>query len=240
MESTITPFVTGDFTLPPDHRLGGNRVVAVAYLIRHPEATVLLDTGFPFDEPSDVMEGEDGAKLTTFPRSLTDALAALDTALDGIDLVLNCHLHIDHAGGNFRLPAHLPIYVQDREYADALLAAAEEPIVQDALALDTKDYRRLHGETEILPGLTVVPTPGHTAGHQSLIVATSAGPVLLGGQSMPSSSDFALAMYARRLETEASEPVPTYPAWLPEIERFGPSRAMFAHDLAIWTRDGQI
>ena len=228
--STITPFVTGDYTAPPGHRLAGQRVLVVAYLIRHPDAVVLLDTGFPFDSPYTVTDGE--VELPTYPRSLESELAALDTSLAEVDVVVNCHLHIDHAGGNFRVPAGTPIYVQEMEYA-ANVDETEE-LVRDALALDRQAYRRIEGETEILPGITALPTPGHTAGHQSLIVETAAGLFLLGGQSMPSASDFALAMYTRRLEREGNEPVPDYPAWLPRIAELNPVRAMFAHDLAVW------
>lgn len=234
--STITPFVSGDYLAPAGHRLEGQRVLVVAYLVRHPDATVLLDTGFPFDEPFTINEGADA--IRTFPRSLADELGTLHTSLDGIDLVVNCHLHIDHAGGNFRLPVATPIYVQDAEYAANL--DETDPIVTDALALDRQAYRRVDGETEILDGLTLIPTPGHTVGHQSLLVETDAGRVLLGGQSMPSASDFAQAMYARRLEREGSEPVPPYPDWLPRIEELEPVRAMFAHDLAVWEVTGSF
>jgi hypothetical protein len=52
--ATITPFVTGDFLAPPGNRVAGQRVVVVAYLVRHPEALLLVDTGIPFDGPFSV------------------------------------------------------------------------------------------------------------------------------------------------------------------------------------------
>jgi N-acyl homoserine lactone hydrolase len=109
--STIAGFVTGDYLAPASSRFAGQRVVAVAYLIRHPDATVLFDTGFPFDAPTSVNEGTDEEQIPTFPRTLESLLDAHDASIDELDLVLNCHLHIDHAGGNFRLPPDLPIYV---------------------------------------------------------------------------------------------------------------------------------
>jgi N-acyl homoserine lactone hydrolase len=231
--STIQGFVTGDYLAPPTHRSAGNRIVAVAYLIRHPEATVLFDTGFPFDGPTTINEGDDA--IATYPRSVEASLREIGSSLDAIEMVANCHLHIDHAGGNFRLAPALPIYVQEAELAGA--RDEVEPLVRDALAVERQAYRSVHGEHEILPGLRLVPTPGHTPGHQSLLVKTDAGSVALAGQAMPSASDYAAALYALQLEGEGSDPVPPYPAWLPRMVELGPRRVMFAHDLAVWEAD---
>ena len=228
--ATVHPFVTGDFLAPPDHRLAGQRVLVVAYLIRHPEALVLLDTGFPWDDMTTVNDAD--VPLPTYPRSVANALAALGTSLEAVDLVINCHLHIDHAGGNHRLPPTTPILVQSVEHADAL--AETDPMVRDALALEALSYRPIDGEHEPLPGLRIVPSPGHTRGHQSLLVDTEEARVLLAGQSMPGATDFAHAAYALALSETKDEPVPPYPDWLPRIMALGPDRAMFAHDLATW------
>jgi glyoxylase-like metal-dependent hydrolase (beta-lactamase superfamily II) len=236
MESTIEPIVTGDYLLPPNHRNAGKRAMSVAYLVRHPEATLLFDTGFPFDVEFSGNEGD--MEIPTYPRSLTDALAARGVSLEQIDLAANCHLHIDHAGGNHHLPPTVPIYVQRAELERArTVDAPQEPIVRDALLLDERNYRPLDGEEELLPGIRVLPTPGHTDGHQSLLVATDAGPVFLGGQTVPGASDFTLVVYAWYLEQAGNIPVPPYPGWLPRVMELAPERAMFAHDLAIWERD---
>jgi N-acyl homoserine lactone hydrolase len=228
--STISRFVTGDYLAPPASRFAGQRVVAVAYVVRHPAATLLFDTGFPFDEPTSVNEEDD--PVPTFPRPLESLLARDGTSIEGLDFVANCHLHVDHAGGNFRLPATLPIYVQRTELDEA--RAEEEPLVRDALAVDRLAYRPVDGEHEILPGLRLMPTPGHTAGHQSLLVETDEGAVVLLGQAMPSATDFASAVYAVGLHGEGSVPVPPYPDWLPRLLEARPQRVMLAHDLAVW------
>jgi N-acyl homoserine lactone hydrolase len=228
--STISRFVTGDYLAPPASRFAGQRVVAVAYLVRHPDATLLFDTGFPFDEPTSVNEDDD--PIPTFPRPLEALVAAAGSSIDALDMVANCHLHIDHAGGNFRLPGTLPIYTQRIELDEA--RAEEEPLVRDALAIDQLAYRPVDGEQELLPGLRVIPTPGHTAGHQSLVIDTDAGTVVLLGQAMPSATDFASAVYAIGLERDGSAPVPPYPEWLPRLLDADPKRVLLAHDLAVW------
>ena len=230
LSSTIHGFVTGDYLAPPGARLAGQRVVAVAYLVRHPEATLLFDTGFPLDAPYSVEEGSD--PVPTYPRSLTESLAALGASIEDIDLVANCHLHIDHAGGNFRLPETLPIYVQATELETA--RHEDEALVVDALAVEKQAYHPIQGETDLLPGIRTIPTPGHTSGHQSLVVETADGPVVLLGQGMPNVSEFSAAAYAVRLETEGSEPIPPFPEWLPALLARRPVRVHFAHDLATW------
>ena len=231
--STIQRFVTGDYLAPSGSRSAGQRVVAVAYLVRHPEATILFDTGFPFDAPITVNEGDDAVE--TYPRSLSASLEEIGSSLDELDLVVNCHLHIDHAGGNYRLPPELPIYVQEVELTGA--RDEKEALVRDALAVERQAYRSISGEHELLPGVRCVPTPGHTAGHQSLVVEAEVGTVVLAGQAMSSATEFAAALYALRLEGEGSPPVPSYPAWLPRVVELAPRRVMFAHDLAIWAAD---
>ena len=231
--TSVSAFITGDFLAPPDHRVAGQRVVAVAYLVRHADAVLLVDTGFPFDAPFSVHEA--GVEIKTYPRSVDGALRSLGTSLADVDLVANCHLHIDHAGGNHRLPTTTPIHVQAREIDDA--AKDTDRIVRDALLLDERSYRRLDGEAELLPGILAIPTPGHTPGHQSFAVETADGTVLLGGQSMPSAAEFGLAMYARRLADEGSEDLPPIPEWLGRVAELDPVRAHFAHDTAVWERD---
>lgn len=228
--ATIQPFVTGDYLAPPTSRRPGERVVAVAYLVRHRDAMLLFDTGFPFDEPFTVEEGTD--PIPTFPRSLGEELARLGTSTAQLDLVVNCHLHIDHAGGNHRLLPDLPIYAQATELEEA--RREEEQLVVDALGIEQHDYRPVDGAQELLPGIRTFRTPGHTSGHQSLVVETQNGPVVLLGQGMPSASDFASAAYAVRLRDEGSEPVPPFPDWLPDLLAMEPIRVHFAHDLAVW------
>jgi N-acyl homoserine lactone hydrolase len=229
-DATITPMVMGDY-LAPDGRNKGSRILIVAYLIRTDGGTILFDSGFPWDGPTIHVDANDA--IETFPRSLTDALERIGSSLGAIDAVANCHLHVDHGGGNFRL-GELPIFVQRKEFE-----AARDPdhAIDWAVALDKANYQVIEGEREIAPGVTVVPTPGHTAGHQSLVVETGDGNVVLIGQAVPHASDYALMAYHAQLAEEGDSKHPPLPEWWPRVASEKPAEVRFAHDLAIWRPD---
>jgi len=96
--------------------------------------------------------------------------------LEHVDTVINTHLHFDHCGGNRRFLG-VPIYVQRAELA----AVAEPDYMVDWVFFDGADYRELDGDTELFDGISVLSTPGHSPGHQCVVVETEEGPVVLGG-----------------------------------------------------------
>jgi glyoxylase-like metal-dependent hydrolase (beta-lactamase superfamily II) len=96
-------------------------------------------------------------------------------------------------------------------------------------------HEELEGEAEVLPGVFVVPTPGHTSGHQSLVVRLPDGVVVVAGQSHGTASEYAadaLAVQARADGHGAPLPVP--PAWFERLQQEDPRLVVFAHDHAVW------
>ena len=100
-------------------------------------------------------------------------------SLEDVDIVINTHLHYDHCGGNQFLPnAHF--YVQRKEYEGGF-----NPIINqrqfyctDLYAAGTIGYFRwtfLDGDADILPGISVLFTPGHCIGHQVVLIDTNEG-----------------------------------------------------------------
>jgi N-acyl homoserine lactone hydrolase len=73
------------------------------------------------------------------------------------------HLHFDHCGGN-HLFAGRPIYVQRRELDDA--RSEDDYTIREWVDAPGVRYVPLDGELELLPGLRLVPAPGHTRGMQ--------------------------------------------------------------------------
>ncbi|WP_430791967.1 MBL fold metallo-hydrolase, partial [Actinoplanes sp. G11-F43] len=152
----------------------------LGYLIDHPDGPILVDTGMghhPYVE--------EHYRPRRVP--LGAALAAAGTTIAGIRYVVNCHLHFDHCGGNPELPG-VPVFTQRAELAAA--RSVEHYTLPELIDHRGARYEELDGAAEILPGVRIMPTPGHTAGHQSVVVRTSDGTVIVAGQSHDHASAF--------------------------------------------------
>ena len=137
----------------------------LVHTIDHPDGLVLVDTGMIDSRP----EIED---MQPTPHPLPDELVSR------VAIVVNTHLHFDHCGGNRLFPG-LPIHVQRRELADA--RTRDDYTIREWVDFPGATYVEHDGEAEILPGVRLVPAPGHTEGHQIVVVETDEGPVVLGG-----------------------------------------------------------
>ncbi|MFH8380592.1 N-acyl homoserine lactonase family protein [Kitasatospora sp. NPDC018058] len=198
----------------------------LAYLVRGPEGLLLFDTGIGAGSP------ETEAHYRPVRRPLPEALATAGVSVSDIDLVVNCHLHFDHCGGN-PLLAGTPVLVQAKELA----TARRGDYTIDALVdFPHAVYRELDGEAEVWPGVRVLPTPGHTDGHQSLLVERLGDcTVLLAGQAYDFATEYGQAVLARQAAREGvAAPLPGYRGWLDRVAEHGPRRVLFAHDQAVW------
>jgi N-acyl homoserine lactone hydrolase len=160
---TITPVLVGDL-LAEDERMP-----IYVHVLDHPDARVLVDTGLTDLHP---------AVADMDPR-LTP-LSDKDFDLAGIDVVVNTHLHFDHCGGN-HLFAGSPIYVQRRELDDA--RTEEDYTIREWVDAPGVGYVPVDGELELLPGLRLVPAPGHTPGSQVVVVDTGGRPIVVCGDT---------------------------------------------------------
>jgi len=143
------------------------------FVVTHPGGAVLVDTGV--GGPQQVLDD-----WRVVNRSAADALAELDMTPADIGLVINTHLHFDHCGQNTVFP-HAACYVQRAELARA---KRESPELYDWFDFMNATFELLDGDAEVLPGLSVIATPGHTAGHQSVVVQSADGtPDLLIGDA---------------------------------------------------------
>jgi glyoxylase-like metal-dependent hydrolase (beta-lactamase superfamily II) len=209
---------------------GSPRVeIVLGYLVRHDRGLILLDTGI----------GDAGAETEEWYRPnrvpLRAALTGAGVDLADVRLVVNCHLHFDHCGGN-PLLAGTPVVVQRRELAASREESYTVPELVDYVGVR---YEEVDGEVELAPDVLLVPTPGHTDGHQSLVVRCADGTVVLAGQSHDHSADFAadaMAVDARR--EGAAPPLPMAPAWMERLLDLDPRRVMFAHDASVWEPPG--
>jgi len=158
----------GYFVRPADETgTGAPRVEpCLGYLVEHPGGLLVMDTGMGHDPEVDT-------HYRPRRRSLGEALADVGHRPQDIQLVVNCHLHFDHCGGNPDLPGR-PIFTQRVELAAARgPTAIRDYTLPDLVEAPGLRYEELDGETELLPGVLVLPTPGHTPGHQSVVVRQS-------------------------------------------------------------------
>jgi glyoxylase-like metal-dependent hydrolase (beta-lactamase superfamily II) len=130
------------------------------------------------------------------------------------------------------LLAGRPILVQAAEYA---AAHSEGYTVPELVDFPGAMYRELDGEVKVWPGVWVIPTPGHTPGHQSLVVRQSDGSIVLAGQAHDFASEFASDQLARQATRDGlAPPLPGYQPWLDRLADFDPRRVLFAHDCSAW------
>ncbi len=186
MNHTIIPLYNGQFSV----RYGSQKPIpsilnipTFCFLVvdgqGHP---VLVDTGFG----SHYLPGVDSEYRRESDKELDHAIRKSGFLPDDIDTVILTHLHWDHTGDMalFR-SARFLVQARELEYV-----AKIRPRTFDECAfwpfqwLDLLPrFELLHGNTEIKPGLQVIWTGDHTAGHQVVKIQTSAGDVILAGDA---------------------------------------------------------
>ena len=153
---TVTPVTS------PTCSSEGELMPVYVHVIDHPDGRVLVDTGMTELHP---------AVADMDPR--LNPLSEQDFDLAGIDIVVNTHLHFDHCGGN-HLFAGKPIYVQRRELDDA--RSEDDYTIREWVDAPGVRYVPVDGELELLPGIRLVPAPGHTRGTQVVVVEIGGRP----------------------------------------------------------------
>jgi glyoxylase-like metal-dependent hydrolase (beta-lactamase superfamily II) len=148
-------------------------------LVKTRGKTVLIDSGF-----GDVAtERERKIYGLSTPSRLEEALSACGSSASSVDCVIFSHLHFDHSGGGLKRDAsgraitrfpRARYLVQSAEWQEALhpnerTQATYVPEYMEAYARSGQ-VDVAEGEREVVPGLTLRPTSGHTAGHQAIVL----------------------------------------------------------------------
>ncbi len=217
----------GSFVRPAEETgTGTPRVEQVlGYLAPTAAGLLLVDTGIGAADP----ETEAWYRPARIP--LEQALARVGVGVDEIGIVVNCHLHFDHIGGN-RLLAGRPFVCQRRELETA---RAGGYTFLELLDVPGARWDLLDGEAEPAPGVHVIPTPGHVDGHQTVVLLCSDGTVVVAGQSHDTASAWSADVLAVRAAARGhAPPLPEPPTWMERLLAFDPRRVVFAHDAAVW------
>src|SRR5713226_7508008 len=135
---------------------------------------ILIDSGLPADYAP-----PPGTPPSENKKNVLEHLAGLGLHPDDIELLICTHFDVDHAGYNDAFP-QAELIVQRKHYE---LARSGHPRFASARPHwdhPALRYRLVEGDTELLPGLSLIETSGHAPGHQSVLVRLpQAGPVLL-------------------------------------------------------------
>lgn len=217
----------GYFVRPAEETGTGSARVepCLGYLVDHPDGLLLLDTGMGSHPEVD-------AHYQPRRRPLEAALAAAGSRPEDVRLVANCHLHFDHCGGNPGL-AGRPVFTQRTELETA--RTAENYTLPELVDAPGLRYEVLDGEAEVLPGVLLLPTPGHTAGHQSVVVRRRDGTVVIAGQSHDTATGYGADVLAWRAHADRhGHGLPSFPGWIGRLQQFDPARVVFAHDHSVW------
>lgn len=148
-------------------------------LLRSHGRLILVETGVG-DKPG-------GWRRQSSPAAqgnLLADLAALGVQPEEVDVVINTHLHADHCGWNTRLEGERLVptfpraeYMVTRQEWEAAVAPDERTratyLAENLLPVaEAGQLHLVEGETKVTDEVTILPTPGHSAGHASVVIAS--------------------------------------------------------------------
>jgi N-acyl homoserine lactone hydrolase len=209
----------------------GARVVYGPYtlfLVEHPDGRVVFDTGL---HPKWKTAGSERRIEVGERDDVVSLLAGAGVHADEVEHVVASHLHYDHAGGLQFFPA-ASVWVQAAELRFARAPAVYQRELYDPGDFDHRlRWQELEGGHDVFGdgSVTIMPTPGHTPGHQSLCVELPSGLHVLAADA----SYLESAMRARRLPGVVWNPDAMVASWeaLEALERGRRARLIFSHDL---------
>ncbi|MDF3289128.1 MBL fold metallo-hydrolase [Streptomyces silvisoli] len=215
--------------LAPDHvDASGELVGAVqTFAVEVAGRKVLVDTGIGNGKtlPNPRWSGLDTPFL--------DRLAAIGFPPESVDLVVNTHLHADHIGWNtrldngrwvptFRNARYLTTRVEYEYWYSAdlpperrrMFTESVDP-VRDSGLLDLVDVPPTG--LEVVPGLTLLPAPGHTPGQVTVRLAGAGGAALITADCMHHPVQLARTEVCSVFDTDPAQAVRTRQALLAEV-----------------------
>ncbi len=235
----VVPKILWERCCPADEQ---NRVhlALTCLLIRAHGKNILVDTGL-----GDKVD-EKFQKMFAVDRHppLSESLKKVGLAVDDIHMVINTHLHFDHAGGNTTFeggnglaPAFpkATYYIQRGEFQEAVEAnertRASYRKENFTPIGEVKRWEFLEGDTELLPGISAVVTRGHTRHHQSVKIESEGQVALFLGDLIPTVSHLPLP-YIMGYDL--------YPLQTLETKRWVLDRAFEEHWLLIFEHDPKV
>ena len=201
-------------------------------LLRTPEGNILFDTGLHpvhVDRP-DATFGPQPSMVVAMEHddAVVSRLAAVGVKPGDVSVVVNSHLHFDHAGNNGAFP-RATFIVQGEHLAFAKGKPNFPGVYWDIPELT---YVPAAGRSRVAKGIAVVPTPGHAPGHQSLVVELAeTGRVVLTGDAAFTRANLERGEIPAMDESAAKESL----ALIRSLVKGDLSRAFTSHDMDAWS-----
>ena len=198
---TIRPINTGFVTMIPKQYLYHHSTVAYypdasdreeeypvfTYLVEGGDKLLLVDTGMAYTERADKYHHH--GSYQPEGMAIADQLAKIGYKPEDIDIVVFTHLHWDHCFYMDKF-TNAKFYVNKKEYEFAMdpiplyYKSYEAPQLGIPRPFEGIKMELLEGEAEVMPGVRVFETPGHSIGHQSVEIDTAAGRYICCGDAI--------------------------------------------------------
>lgn len=211
--------------------LGGSAYgMVVCYLIQTSDGkNILVDSGVPLD-----YEPPQGALRHTHEHTAITRLAELGLRPEDVDTLVCTHFDTDHAGFHDAFP-QAELVVQRAHYELARSGNPRFAPTRSHWDAPNLRYRLIEGDTELLPGLTLIETSGHTTGHQSVLVRLpQTGPVLLAIDAVTLERLFTPERKAWPLDENEEQLRASTQKLLDLVEREKVALVVFGHDGDQW------
>ena len=161
---------------------------STAWLIEGGSKLVLVDTGMCETPKADWHHPGSHQQPG---QSICEVLGALGIKPEDIEVVVFTHLHWDHCANMKRFTkAQYIVHEAELEFArnpiPPYYRSYEAPITGYEAPFRGASFKAISNEYEVIPDVVVIPTPGHSPGHQSVVVQTRSGKVIAAGDAVMS------------------------------------------------------
>jgi len=189
----ITPILVGRCESPEPRLLylgdpsGTIPTIFTFFLLQGKDRVVLVDVGFT----AEICEQFMPDVVQAAGEDPLVQLQALGVAPQDVNEIILTHAHFDHLSSVIHEYKNARIHMQRAEYE--IVANPPHPWCRELIDLPTLEqlaeegpprFNLIDGESELVEGIWTVPTPGHTAGHQSVLVQTPNGKTCIVGDAL--------------------------------------------------------
>ena len=202
----------------------------VCYLVETGDGKrILIDSGHPADVPM-----PPGISLLGQQKNVLEHLSELGLQPDDIDMLICTHFDIDHVGYHDAF-TKAELIVQREHYAQAREGHPRFASVRAHWDHPALHYRLVDGDTELLPGITLIETSGHALGHQSVLIhLPQTGPVLLAIDAVLLQHMFTLDRKAGPTDDNEEQLRASTQKLMDLVEREHVELVVFGHDGPQW------